>query len=161
MNASRFPTEMLSVLEKSGATALRLCQCLAEEQMALGGSDADLLAQVTATKTALLGELEVIEQQRRTLCRQLGSGDDRAAMESLMARLEAPNGSLHRQWQALSDTLRECQQANQANGLIVSAMQRRVRQTLGLLRGTDPDNATYGPGGAAQYSATARAIARA
>jgi len=68
---------------------------------------------------------------------------------------------IRQRWQALVDVLRRCRSANQANGLVVASLQRRVQQAIGLLRNGAAEPVLYGPTGTAPAATAARALARA
>ena len=114
------------------------------ERAALTGDCAETVAAHAADKTALLGRLEGLETERRSLC-----GDHRDANASEAIRVR---------WRSLMAVMANCRQANEVNGYIVNVRHGQVRQLLDVLRGGPAT--TYGPQGKTLAPAL-RALARA
>ncbi len=168
MTPAQSSSELVALIEREAAEAARLLEALLSERSALAINDSDGLAAATTKKTALLGQLEMIEKDRRRLLQRVAVGATHVEMQSyvehLARNLETKPLSrvLRQHWQHLTTTLQQCRDLNLSNGRIVAAMQTRVQQALNLLRGGRGTVATYGRTGSTQLTGTgARELARA
>lgn len=168
MSPAQCSTELAALIEREAAGAMRLVEALLREKSALAANDSDGLNAATTEKTALLGQLELLERDRRKLLQRVSFGATHADMQLFMARLalNVETNSLSRillqNWQQLTATMQQCRDLNLANGRVVAAMQTRVQQALNLLRGGQGTVATYGRTGSTQLTgAGARERARA
>lgn len=164
MDGGQLISALDSILAAEETAARELLEALTAENKALGGRDAATLAQVTSTKTTALETLEKVELRRRELCSRIGAGPAQADMDAWLGAYAGDDGQeagVRERWRSLNELMRQCQEMNQANGLVVAALQRRVRQALNLLRNGTTEPSVYGPEGGSAASASARAIARA
>ena len=168
MTPAQSSSELAALIEREAAEAARLLEALTSERSALAVNDSDGLTAATTEKTAVLGQLELIEKDRRRLLQRVAVGATHAEMQSyveLLARSAETrplSRVLHQHWRRLTTTLQQCRDLNLANGRIVAAMQTRVQQALNLLRGGRGTVATYGRTGSTQLTGTgARELARA
>lgn len=165
MDSGAVITQLEALLAEQMQAGESLLASLAAESAALGARDAAALAGASDSKTRALSELETLEARRRELATRIGAGPGPAEMDAWITAFAA--GSPHQaqglgaRWRALTDLLRRCRGANQANGLVVASLQRRVQQALGVLRGTGAEPAVYGPTGTSMPRSGARALARA
>lgn len=163
MEGGRLLLELDSLLAAQIEAARILRAALEAEHAALGQRDADALARAAADKARAIEGLENVERHRRTLCMRIGAGP---GQPELAAWLESfSDGSelsrrVREHAAALATLLRECRSANDANGMVVATLHRRVQQALGLLRG-GPETGTYGPGGLPVAPSLTRASVRA
>lgn len=132
-----------TVLDREIELGQELAAMLDAERAALTGESADAVAARAAEKVELLGRLERLEAERRSMCGDL-SGDDASAIRI--------------RWRSLMAVMASCRAANEVNGYIVNARQGQVRQLLDVLRGGPA--VTYGPQGKTLATAL-RALARA
>lgn len=111
----------------------------------------------------MLARFEELEQERRLLCRTVGAGIDRGAMEGLIDAQASPaRASLEAKWRQVMQLSARCRDANEINGMIAQSRQRQILQLLGLMRGGGNAVATYGRSGAAGIAgAHSRALASA
>lgn len=154
--------EAILVDEEQAARAL--LAALEAETAALGGRDADALARATADKSRALETLESLERGRREFCSRFGAGPTQADLDAWLAAYAdgSPQAAaLGQRWRSLNELLRSCRKTNQANGLVVASLQRRVQQALNLLRSGSTEPPVYGPTGSSLSTPSARAIARA
>jgi flagellar biosynthesis/type III secretory pathway chaperone len=133
------------LLRREITEAQRLRECLAAERRALTGGSPDAVKESAAEKVGILGAVEELERERRSLwgC----SGPDGAAFGHIVAA----------QWRTLTELMAGCRIANDVNGRIIHIRQNQIRQLFDILRGVGPP--TYGPQGKT-LAGTPRALAR-
>lgn len=154
--------EAILIAEQKAVQAL--LAALEAEAAALGGRDPETLAKATADKTSALEALETLERERRDFCARIGAGPSQADMDAWLAAFAdgaTEMSVLRERWRSLTELLRRCRQTNQANGLVVASLQRRVQQALNLMRNGSTEPPVYGRSGSTAASPAARAIARA
>jgi flagellar biosynthesis/type III secretory pathway chaperone len=134
------------LLGREIAAAQSLAQTLAEERAALTGDSPEAVKEKAAEKIGLLGSIEELEGERRTLWGT--SGSDGAAFGHIVAE----------RWRALMEIMAGCRIANDVNGHIIHIRQNQIRQLFDIVRGGAPT--TYGPQGKT-LTRTLRALARA
>lgn len=165
MDSGAVITQLEALLTEQMQAGEALLGSLAAEAAALGARDAAALAGASDSKTRALSELETLELRRRELAMRIGAGPGPAEMDAWITAFAAGSPQqaqgLGARWRALTDLLRRCRGANQANGLVVASLQRRVQQAMSVLRGTDSEPAVYGRTGTTLPRASARALARA
>jgi len=134
------------LLGREIAAAQSLAQTLAAERAALTGDSPEAVKEKAAEKIGLLGSIEELEGERRTLWGT--SGSDGAAFGHTVAE----------RWRALMEIMAGCRIANDVNGHIIHIRQNQIRQLFDIVRGGAPT--TYGPQGKT-LTRTLRALARA
>jgi flagellar biosynthesis/type III secretory pathway chaperone len=132
-----------AVLDSEIQLAEELATTLATEQAALTGLVPAAVVEQAAIKTALVGRIESLDSERRSLW-------DPEGMES--------SANISLRWQSLMAVVARCRTANDVNGYIINTRRGQVSQLIDAVRGTAP--ATYGPGGKTLARAL-RALARA
>jgi flagella synthesis protein FlgN len=156
--------KLSQLLDEQVAAAEQLLLTLNDEKSALTGNDVQVLQDVDTRKRAQLSHTEHLEQQRRQLCRTLGVGIERSAMDYLMNDLAAAGhhtlqAALRTRWQRLGELMVDCRDANEVNGTIAQFKQRQLLHLLGIMRGGSPGTLTYQPtGSTAQAGISSRAI---
>jgi flagellar biosynthesis/type III secretory pathway chaperone len=134
------------LLSREITAAQTLAQTLAAERTALTGDSPEAVKEKAAEKLGLLGSIEKLEGERRTLWGT--SGSDGAAFGHIVAE----------RWRALMELMAGCRIANDVNGHIIHIRQNQIRQLFDIGRGGAPT--TYGPQGKT-LTRTLRALARA
>jgi flagellar biosynthesis/type III secretory pathway chaperone len=134
------------LLSREITAAQSLAQTLAAERAALTGDSPEAVKEKAAEKVGLLGSIEKLEGERRTLWGT--SGSDGAAFGHIVAE----------RWRALMELMAGCRIANDVNGHIIHIRQNQIRQLFDIVRGGAPT--TYGPQGKT-LTRTLRALARA
>ena len=134
------------LLSREITAAQSLAQTLAAERAALTGDSPEVVKEKAAEKVGLLGSLEELEGERRTLW--AASGSDGAAFGPIVAE----------RWHAVLKLMAGCRIANEVNGHIIHIRQNQIRQLFDIVRGGTPT--TYGPQGKT-ITRTLRALARA
>lgn len=164
MDGGRLLTELDSLIAAQLEAARALRAALEDEHAALERRDADALASAGADKGHAIAKLETLERHRRTLCGRIGAGPGHAELAAWLSSFSdggEPARRLRDRLDALTTVLRSCRQANDANGIVVGTLHRRVQQALGILRGGSPEPATYGPAGLPLANPGGRASLRA
>ena len=134
------------LLRREITAAQSLAQTLAAERAALTGDSPDAVKETAAEKVGLLGSIEELEGERRTLWGTAGS--DGADFGHIVAE----------SWRFLKELMTGCRIANEVNGHIIHIRQNQIRQLFDIVRGGAPT--TYGPQGKTLTSPL-RALARA
>jgi flagellar biosynthesis/type III secretory pathway chaperone len=132
------------LLDREIEMARGLAATLAAERTALTGDSPDAVELKAAEKLQLIGSIEKLDEERRTLCAA-------PADPSLGA-------TVAERWQALMRLMASCRTANEVNGHIIRVRQHQVRELIDIVRGSSP--LTYGPQGKTSAKAQ-RALARA
>jgi flagellar biosynthesis/type III secretory pathway chaperone len=154
-------SELRELLAELDEAVSQLRASLASETDALARRDADLLVRITGAKTATLARIEQLEQRRRAWCGFHRIDAEPAGMLAAIDGLGLEGQPLRLQWDHLRSELLHCRRINRSNGLALTALQRRVRQSLQLLNGRGGPAELYGRNGAAETLAAPRALARA
>jgi flagellar biosynthesis/type III secretory pathway chaperone len=156
--------QLSELIDEQTAAAGQLLEILTAEKSALTGNEVQVLQDLDARKRAQLSRTEHLEQNRRQLCRTLGIGAERGAMDYLINDLAAAGhhalqGALRTGWQRLKELMVACRDANEVNGLVAQFKQRQLLHLLGLMRGGSPGTLTYqSTGTTAQAGVSSRAI---
>jgi flagellar biosynthesis/type III secretory pathway chaperone len=132
------------LLDREIDVARSLALNLAAERAALTGDSPAAVEQQAAEKVQLLGAIEKLETERRSLC-------------------EAPQApgiaaTVAERWRALMELMAGCRTANEINGHIIHARQHQIRQLIDIVRGGPA--ITYGPQGKT-FAKALRALAQA
>lgn len=159
MDQAAFGKQLTSLIETETERASALLELLQRER-GLIAEDAEALEQAAGNKQALVQELEQLHRQRSTLLAQAGFADGHQGMRQCIDQWDA-DGNLAAGWERLMDRVRQCRDANQANGAMVEVNRRGVSQALGILRGQVPGSSTYGPGGRPADGESSRPLAKA
>lgn len=156
-------TTLSQLLDEQIAAMTRIAEALVSERQALTGHDIEALNDASAHKEQVLARFEELEQERSLLCRTVGAGSERNAMEGLIdAQVSPAREGLQAKWRQVMQLGAHCRDANEVNGMIAQCRQRQVLQLLGLMRGGASSGATYGRTGATGIAgAPSRALASA
>jgi flagellar biosynthesis/type III secretory pathway chaperone len=132
------------LLDREIEAARTLAVTLAAERTALTGDSPDAVETMAAEKTQILGAIEKLEAERRTLF-------PTPSIPALAA-------TVAERWRALMELMAGCRAANEVNGHIIHVRQHQVRQLLEIVRGGPA--LTYSPQGKT-FAKALRALARA
>ena len=132
------------LLDREIEIARNLAVTLAAERTALTGDAPAAVENQAAEKLQLLGCMEQLEEERRTLCATPAASGIAATVAE--------------RWHALMQLIAGCRTANEINGHIIHVRQHQVRQLIDIVRGHSP--LTYGPQGKT-FTKALRALARA
>ncbi len=131
------------LLDREIEAARTLAVTLAAERAALTGDSPGAVETMAAEKTQILGAIEKLEAERRSLC-------PTPILTGLAVVAE--------RWRALMELMAGCRAANEVNGHIIHVRQHQVRQLLEIVRGGPA--LTYSPQGKT-FAKALRALARA
>jgi flagellar biosynthesis/type III secretory pathway chaperone len=144
------------LLDREIEAARLLSISLVAERAALTGDAPATVNEMSAEKVRLLGVIEKLEIERRTLW---GSSTGDAAGANTAATTAASMGaSVAERWRALMELMAGCRAANEVNGHIIHIRQNQIRQLIDIVRGGP--SVTYGPQGKT-FGTALRALARA
>jgi len=122
------------LLDREIEAARSLASVLDSERAALTGSSPADVEERAAEKTRLLGSIEKMEDERRTLAT--------AAVQNLPgARVPRDTGlaaTVAQRWRTLMELVAGCRSSNQVNGYIIHTRQNQLQQLLGIVRGAAP-----------------------
>ncbi|MGI9331004.1 MAG: flagella synthesis protein FlgN [Gammaproteobacteria bacterium] len=128
-------TELTDLLDRQLSALEAVMDVLARERDALRDRDVERLERITADKQERLAAAASFEQHRRELA------PDPATMDSLA---EAP--AVGERWAKLLDLTRACRDQSEENSRVIR-QQRRVENTLSLVRGRGDQPDLYGSDG--------------
>lgn len=131
------------VLDREIAAARSLAATLAAERAALTGDTPGAIQEQAAEKVKILGVIERLEAERRSVWAVPATG----AAASVAER-----------WCTLMELMAACRTENEVNGHIVRVRQHQVGQLIDIVRGGPA--ITYGPQGKT-FAKAQRALARA
>ena len=140
-----------AVLEELLECAQALKETLLAERTALAEHNLNTLNQHSDAKKDLLLRLEALELQRRQQLNHMGLDH---AQDPIVPGLESL-------WQAVLETLRGCQEANEVNGAMVRIHQNHTQRALDLLAGRDTRQSVYDEDGLPAASIPPGEIAKA
>jgi flagellar biosynthesis/type III secretory pathway chaperone len=154
-----------AVLEREIEAARSLSKTLDDERAALTGTSHEAVLEQAAHKTELLGTIEQLETERRSLCAAAqitlpprSPGTPRTP--GMVAADDAATVSftVGERWRSLLELIASCRVANEVNGYIINSRRGHVSQLMHILRGGS--STTYGPQGKT-FAKSLRALARA
>lgn len=137
MNTGAKSHNLRAVLEELLECSQALREALLAERTALAEHNLDTLNQHSDAKKELLLRLEALELQRRQHLNHVGLDH---TQDPIVPGLESL-------WQAVLDTLRGCQEANEVNGTMVRIHQNHTQRALDLLAGRDTRQSVYSEDG--------------
>lgn len=149
MSASR-PSQFL---QQERALMAQLLDVVRQEQRQLIGAGIDALADLSAHKTTLVGQLTALAEQRHAALAAAALPAD----EHGMAAWLAGDGEAAAEWQALLTDTREAKEINRLNGLLINKHMARTRSALNALH-PQPSSQTYGRSGQASAAPTSRRL---
>lgn len=159
MNLTQQQLAMRALVARELEHAEHLLELLAKERTTLG-TDGDAIEALANAKAERIEQLEQLHAQRVQLLRQAGCDGSRDGMD-LFLRRSRSGAELRSAWQQLLETISACRDQNQINGIIVESTRRSLRDTLSILQGQQPDDATYGENGYQTSSNLSRSWAKA
>jgi flagellar biosynthesis/type III secretory pathway chaperone len=122
------------LLDREIEIARGLSETLSAERAALTGSSPDAVEHQAAEKTRLLGIIETLESERRTLA---------ASAEQSLPGARVPPGTgvaaaVAERWRTLMELMAGCRASNEVNGYIINLRQGQIKQLLNVVRGVSP-----------------------
>ena len=117
-----------------------LLALMKQEQQSLVSLDADVLADLTARKNAMLASLAALSQQRHAALAAAGCEGSEAGMEPWLA--VAGDDEVRQQWERMLGAAREAKELNRVNGMLINKQLAHNQGLLNALR--TPTNAPSG-----------------
>jgi flagella synthesis protein FlgN len=117
-----------------------LLALMKQEQHSLVSLDADVLADLTARKNAMLASLAALSQQRHAALAAAGCEGSEAGMEPWLA--VTGDDEVRQQWERMLGAAREAKELNRVNGMLINKQLAHNQGVLNALR--TPTNAPSG-----------------
>jgi flagella synthesis protein FlgN len=149
----------LACLREEHQLIASLLDVLKQEQRHLVGADIDKLTLLTPQKSALVGRMAMLANQRHAALGAAGFKASESGMESWVAASAAVNAQAEAPtlWRELLASTHEAKELNRINGMLINKHMGHTQEALKALR---PQAATansfYGPSGHATTSTTSR-----
>ena len=145
-------------MHRENDVVARLYQLLKTEFDQLSRRDIERIEETLEAKQALLSELEALSEMRYRILAENGFSADKDGHDAFINSVEGSGGdALRASWQALQQTLEDCQQQNQVNGQVLEASRRGAEQALAVLLGKDGTQPTlYNEKGSTEPSLSGR-----
>ena len=135
---------MTSLPEEQQVMTL-LLELLKQEQAHLVSADIDSLTEVTAQKSALVGEMAALAKVRHNA---LGAAGFAAQESGMQAWMTASGSSAdNRLWQQVLDLTRAAKEINRVNGMLINKHMVQSQGALNALRPNAQGGDVYGPSG--------------
>src|SRR6516162_7887362 len=149
---------MGKLLADEGARLRELARLLEQEHELLLANDVVRLESAIRERQSCVGAIIRIDEERRSLCRLSGYGNDAKGLEQLLRWCD-PQGTLTSRWADVAQLAGRCREFNDRNGALVSARLKRVQTLLGVLIGGGREGVTYGRGGGYALGTVGRVVA--
>jgi flagella synthesis protein FlgN len=135
-----------------------LSTLLDREHRYLEANDVVSLEGATRERQRCVSRIFRIDEERRTLCRDMGRSLDLTGLQDLIRWCD-PKGTLATGWAECSAAAARCRRLNDRNGALVGARLKHVEARLGTLIDSRRESVTYGPRGAYSHAAAGRVLA--
>ncbi|WP_164549048.1 flagella synthesis protein FlgN [Amphritea opalescens] len=148
--------DQINALTLQGITLLTtLNELLDAEYKALQQREVEQLQTLVDNKTAVLLQLEENNQARNQCFGAAGISPDKAGLTDYQARLTDAEGlSFKAHWSELEQILRQVNDKNKRNEIVISRNSRNLEQLMNILRGQNQKNTLYNQsGGKGNYAA--------
>jgi len=141
----------------------RLNQVLEDEYTALCDKNTDQLQATTVNKLDLTDEIEKLEKQRAILLQSRKLPLSNIGMYTFIHQLDnGVQASLNTQWSLIEKLIRECEEQNRINGIMVEDQKRYIQSALSILSGKSLITDTYdAKGSTTNQDASTHILARA
>ncbi len=143
-----------ALLDREIEIARLLAAALDAERAALTGASSATVEHKAAEKMQLLGTIEKLEVERRTLAAAAAQGLPGARV----ARGSGIAATVAERWRTLMELMASCRRANEINGCIINLRQGQIKQLIDIVRGGSP--VTYTAQGKT-FARALRALAKA
>ena len=133
-----------------------LLALMKQEQLHLVAADIDAISDITVRKTALIGKLSQLAQQRHQALAAAGFAAGEDGMDGWLAAADETEAAPA--WQALLDTTRAAKEQNRLNSLLVNKHLLHTQGALGAMRPAAQSGNFYGPSGQTTSNTTHRRV---
>ncbi|MEO0364389.1 MAG: flagellar protein FlgN [Pseudomonadota bacterium] len=149
-----------TLLGETQKFAERLLNALHDERNALRDTDSNALAACAGRKKVHLAALERLGHERKAMLAASQTADTVQGMNAYIQSLDS-TGTLEAAWSKVIALLSECREANNANGIIITAQNRQNQEALRVMRGDqgEAELETYSPDGKTETTGQYRALA--
>ncbi len=153
-------TQIAEIIGDSVIHALGLKESLEDERKALETQDIDALGTVVHQKSACAEKLQILDQERGTLCQECGFSNGPDQMKQLIEWCDEDQ-LISDRWAELGTIVAEGSALNLTNGAIIRVRQQHFETSLSVLRGGTPGSDTYGRNGEETGDFSRRSLAEA
>jgi flagellar biosynthesis/type III secretory pathway chaperone len=151
---------MKDVLDQEISATTQLIETLVAERKSVLGGDAAALEIAVCDKQQTLEQLFCLEQQRMSIMESAGYNPSPDGMVFYLQQ-DQNKGEITDLWQQLLMLAADCRDQNRENHQLVEMYSHHTHQALCILRGEDPDQEVYGPGGNTRDHHERRSLAKA
>jgi flagella synthesis protein FlgN len=144
---------MTSLPEEQQVMTL-LLDLLKQEQLLLVSADTDSLIEVTAQKTALVGNMTALAASRHLALGAAGFAAQETGMPTWIAECGNNNDAIL--WRQVLDLTREAKEMNRINGMLIGKQMMHTQNALNALRPNAQGAGVYGPNGQTSNAAASR-----
>jgi len=143
------PRQLLQQINNDVIACEALLELLEKEREALASRDVDSLESIIDQKAVQLAHLENSAKQRTEIARKnSGSNDIKDIQQSWLQLLDKINlPTLKEQWETLKDLQKQCKNANEVNGKILSRNQKTFNRLMEIVRGQTAAPSLYSAAG--------------
>jgi flagellar biosynthesis protein FlgN len=145
----------MTILREEQRLMTSLLEVLKQEQQHLVAAHIDGLTALTPEKSALVGQMATLAQQRHGALGAAGFAPQEAGMADWVAA--CGDSAAAPLWQTLLEQTREAKELNRINGMLIN---KHMGHTQGALQALRPlaaaSSSFYGPSGHATTSTTSR-----
>ena len=147
MEPAKCREQLGRLISEESHALTELSAMLEREHGYLAANDVVSLEGATRERQRCVARIFRVDEERRTLCRDLGYSVDLKGLEGLLRWCD-PQGTLTARWAECAEAAARCQRCNDRNGALVGARLKHVQARLGTLIQSRREALTYGPRGA-------------
>lgn len=139
-------TSPASALDREHQATNSLLELLKQEQAALVDGDVERLNGLTEEKAKIVSQMSQLARQRHGL---LGAAGFEATEKGMQAWLGSEHATAadNKAWSELLETVRDANELNRVNGLLIGQHMARNQAALNILQGNAENGGMYGPNG--------------
>ncbi|HET9390033.1 MAG TPA: flagellar protein FlgN [Steroidobacteraceae bacterium] len=157
MEASVCRDKLGTLMAQETRSLTELAALLEKEHEYLLANDVVALEEAAHERQRCVARIAQADEERRSLCRELGRPDDPRGLEDLLRWCD-PRGTLATGWAQCSAAAANCRSLNDRNGALVGARLKHVQERLGILIQGRREAVTYGARGAYAAAGTGRVL---
>ena len=147
-------TSPMTSLPKEQQVMTLLLDLLKQEQLLLVCADTDRLIEVTAQKTALVGNMAALAASRHLALGAAGFAAQETGMQTWITECGNHNDAIL--WRQVLDLTREAKEINRINGMLIGKQMMHTQNALNALRPNAQGGDVYGPNGQTSNAAASR-----